>query len=99
MGFSFGKIMDDWFGFDPPDTSKADAANAAALATQQEALKAQQEANALAAAAAQPASDSESAVVAAENQKRKLKQGSTFGIGLQTQLGAPPVGFRMLSGQ
>jgi uncharacterized protein with LGFP repeats len=99
MGWSFGKIMDDWFGFDQPDTSKADAAQAAALATQQEALKAQKDAALLAAAAAQPASDSESAVVASEGRKRKLQQGSSFGIGLQTQLGAPPVGFRLLSGQ
>jgi len=79
---------------DPAGTAQAEA-----LATQQAALKAQQDAVALAAAAAQPASDSESAVVAAENQKRKLLQGSSFGIGLQTALGAPPVGFRTLSGQ
>lgn len=98
MGW-FSNILDNWFGIDPPDTTKADAANAAALATQQQALKAQQDANTLAAAAAAPASDSESTVVASENQKRKLQQGSAFGIGLQTQLGAPPVGFRTLSGQ
>lgn len=78
---------------------KADATAAAALATQQAALKAQQDAVALAAAASVPASDSESAVAASENQKRKLQQGSSFGIGMQTALGAPPVGFRLLSGQ
>ena len=98
MGW-LSKIMDNWFGIDPPDTSKADAAQAQAQATAAAALKAQQDANLIAAAAARPQADSESAIVASEGRRRKLMQGSAFGIGLPTAMGAPPVGFRLLSGQ
>lgn len=62
------------------------------------ALKAQTDANAIAAAAAVPATDSESARAASDDQRRRLAQGSSFGIGLPDKLGAPPVGFRLLSG-
>lgn len=65
----------------------------------QASLQAQKDANAIAAAASVPQQDSESARSAADAQRRKLMQGSSFGIGLPTQLGAPPVGYRMLSGQ
>jgi hypothetical protein len=65
----------------------------------QASVQAQKDANAIAAAASVPQQDSESARAASDDQRRRLTQGSNFGIGLQTQLGAPPVGFRMLSGQ
>lgn len=63
------------------------------------ALKAQTDANLIAASALQPSIDSEGARSAQDTQRRRLLSGSSFGIGLQTQLGAPPVGFRMLSGE
>lgn len=63
------------------------------------ALAAQTDANAIAASASVPATDSESSRAASDNQQRKLLQGSSFGIGLPDKLGAPPVGFRILSGQ
>lgn len=92
-----------------PDTSQTDAINAQTTALQNQtasakaaadaALKAQTDANTLAAAAAVPQADSESARSSSDNQKKKLMQGSSYGIGLPTQLGAPPVGYRLLSGQ
>jgi hypothetical protein len=105
MGW-FGNIMDNWFGMDPPDNSAATAQTAAlqqqtasAKASADAALKAQTDANLIAAAAAVPQTDSEGARASSDAQKRKLMAGSSFGIGLPSQLGAPPVGFRMLSGQ
>jgi len=90
-----------------PDNSAAINAQTEALKTQtasaqaaaQAALKAQTDANLIAAAAAVPASDSESARRAADQRRRQLMTGSSFGIGLPDKLGAPPVGFRLLSGQ
>lgn len=75
------------------------AANAQAAADAAKALKAQQDANLIAAAVAVPQLDSESARASGDNQLRKLQQGSAFGIGLPDKFGAPPVGFRLLSGQ
>ncbi len=72
---------------------------ASAKAAADAALAAQTQANDLAAAASVPQADSESSRAAADDQKRKLLQGSSFGIGLPTQTGAPPVGFRLLAGQ
>lgn len=75
------------------DQTKAatDASNAA--------LAAQQKADADAAAASVPVIDSESARQAGEDRQRKLQAGNvSFGIGLPSQLGAAPVGFRALSG-
>ena len=99
-----------WFGgggAPDPAVAAAVSAQTALLATQtasakasaDAALKAQTDANLIAAAAAVPQGDSESARAAVDNQKRKLMAGSSFGIGLPSQLGAPPVGFRLLSGQ
>lgn len=70
-----------------------------AKAAAESALAAQKKANEIAAAAAMPAQDSESARAAAIADRKKRLAGSSFGIGLPTQLGAPPVGFRLLSGQ
>lgn len=70
-----------------------------AQSTADAALKAQQDANLIAAAANVPTIDSESARAAGDTQRRKLLSGSSFGIGLPAQLGAPPVGFRLLSGE
>lgn len=80
-------------------TAALTSSTASAKASADAALKAQTDANLLAAAAAVPQNDSESARASADDQKRKLTQGTSFGIGLPTQLGAPPVGFRLLSGQ
>lgn len=89
-----------WFGGGNSAQSDAlTAQTASAKASADAALKAQTDANLLAAAAAVPASDSESARSASDDQRRKLMAGSSFGIGMPTQLGAPPVGFRLLSGQ
>lgn len=63
------------------------------------ALRAQQEATALAQASAMPTRDSESARAAADNERRRRMRGSNFNIGLPNQTGAPPVGFRLLAGQ
>lgn len=71
----------------------ASARAAAALA-----LKAQQDANALAEANARPPGDNEGARAASDNERRKLLAGSMYGIGMPTRLGAPPIGFRELSG-
>lgn len=107
MGW-FSSIMDNWFGIDPPADNSAAINKQNEILQQQTAqaktdaaasLKAQTDANLLSAAAALPQSDSESARTARDNQKRKLMSGSSFGIGMPTQLGAPPVGFRLLSGQ
>lgn len=65
----------------------------------QASIQAQKDANALAAAAAVPRGDSESARYAGDERRRKLLAGSSFGIGLPDLLGSPPVGFRMLSGE
>lgn len=62
------------------------------------ALALQQQSEAAAAAATMPAQDSESARVAAEDRQKKLIAGSGFTPGI-TNLGAPPVGYRMLTGQ
>lgn len=80
-------------------TDALNTSTASAQASAAAALKAQTDANTLAAAASVPASDNEGSRAAADDQKRKLLQGSNFGIGMPTLLGAPPVGFRMLSGQ
>lgn len=101
-----------WFGgggSSKPDPGIASALSAQTtlLATQtaqakasaDAALKAQTDANLIAAAAAVPQADSESARATADDQRRKLMAGSSFGIGLPSQLGAPPVGFRLLAGQ
>ncbi|MFT4115432.1 hypothetical protein [Bradyrhizobium sp.] len=112
MGW-FSSLMHDigtpssWFGSSnsslqasiDAQTAATKAASAQAASDAAAALKAQQDANLLAQAASVPQSDSESARAASDDQKRKLMQGSSFGIGLQSALGAPPVGFRMLSGQ
>ena len=91
--------MDNWFGMDPPDNSAQIAAQNAAKTSADAALKAQTDANLIAASKAVPQADSESAAAAADDRRRKLLAGSSYGIGMPTQLGAPPVGFRLLSGQ
>jgi hypothetical protein len=96
--------------FNPkPPQELIDATNAQTEAVKQQtaqakaaadaALAAQQQANDLAKAAAVPAQDSESARAASIADRKKRMAGSSFGIGLPTQLGAPPVGYRLLSGQ
>lgn len=63
-----------------------------------DALASQKKALALSEASLIPTIDSESAKVAGENRQRKLQSTSPWGIGLQKKLGAPPTGFRVLSG-
>lgn len=106
--FSLGNLFGSLGFHDPPaanlnpaidaQTAALAAQTASAKASADAALKAQTDANLIAAAAAVPQADSESARAAADDQRRKLTTGSSFGIGLPSQLGAPPVGFRLLSG-
>lgn len=95
--------------FNPkPNQAEVDAINeqtratreaaATAKASADAALKVQQDANLLAQQAAVPAADSESARGAMDAELRKRLQAQN-GIGLPTEFGAPPVGFRLLSGQ
>ena len=103
-------VVDDLLGIDLPDGNAVEGqlaqqnkllsdANAAAKASADKALKAQSDANAIAEAASRPAIDSESARAAEDERRRRLTTGSAFGVGLPTKFGAPPVGFRALSGQ
>lgn len=69
-----------------------------AQASAEAALKAQTDANLIAQAASMPSNDSESARARADDERRRLMNGSSFGIGLPSELGAAPVGFRLLSG-
>ena len=71
---------------------------AAAQAASDQALKAQQDANLIAQSASVPLADSESVRSAADDQRRKLLGGTSFGIGLADTYGAAPTGFRALSG-
>ncbi|EKS26505.1 hypothetical protein [Afipia felis] len=73
-------------------------ASATAKASADAALKAQQDANLLAQSSSVPAADSESARGAMDDELRKRLKASN-GIGLPTQFGEPPVGYRMLAGQ
>lgn len=106
--FSLGNLFGSLGFHDAPDPTQAAIAAQTAAVTQQTAsakasadaaLAAQNQANLLAASSSVPTVDSESSRSAADDQKRKLLQGSSFGIGLPTTTGAPPVGFRLLSGQ
>lgn len=83
----------------PPDAAPFADALKASLDAQTAALDAQTQATKDAAVAALPQIDSESARVASDARRRKLTSGSNFGIGLPSQLGAPPVGYRMLAGE
>lgn len=113
MGF-FDWFIDDVLGIDLPDTnaiqqqtqqqisgatSALNEANAIARESAAKSLKAQEDANKIAAAASRPAVDSESARVAEDELRRKRATGSSFGVGLPAKFGEPPVGFRVLSGQ
>lgn len=95
--------------FNPgPNQAELDAINAqtdatktaTALAKQQaaDALKAQKDANLLAQASSMPTVDSESARGASDDELRK-RLADQGGVGLPTQFGAAPVGYRLLSGQ
>lgn len=109
MGFWHDLLTpSDWFSSKPDPSIAAGIAQQNDILAQQtlsakaaadNALKAQTSANLIAAAASAPAADNEGSRAAADDQKRKLLAGSSFGIGLPSQLGAPPVGFRLLSGQ
>lgn len=78
-------------------TQAVKAATATAKASADAALKAQQDANLLAQSSSVPAADSESARGAMDDELRKRLKGQD-GIGLPTQFGAAPVGYRMLAG-
>jgi hypothetical protein len=71
-----------------------------AFAQQQasDALAASKKATSDAAAAAVPTVDSESARAAQDDLLRKRALGSGYGVGMAKTFGAPPVGFRELSG-
>lgn len=62
------------------------------------ALEAQNKAAAQAAAAATPAADNESAVRANDERLRKLISSNSFGVKGGKSFGAPPVGYRVLTG-
>lgn len=107
----FSSFMDNVLGIDPPQpdpalqasinaqTQATNEATAAAKASAAAALKAQKGANLIAASASVPLADSESVRSAADDRRRKLLNGSSFGIGLPDTFGAAPTGFRVLSGQ
>lgn len=98
--FSAGNLFGSLGFHDTPKPAPAPAApDPAIAASQAAALQATQDALALAQQSSTPPQDSESARAASDDQRRKLMNGSSFGIGLATRLGAAPVGFRMLSGQ
>lgn len=110
MGW-FSSILDNWFGIDPPkpdpllqqsidrQTQATKDAQASAKASADAALKAQKDANLIAQAASVPNADSESVRSAADERRRKLLNGSSFGIGLPNTFGEAPTGFRVLTGQ
>lgn len=79
-------------------TEATKQAAATAKASADAALKAQQDANLLAQASSMPVSDSESSRGAMDAELRK-RLAAQNGIGLPTQFGAPPVGYRLLAGQ
>jgi hypothetical protein len=99
LGFHDAPASDQNAGAIAAQTDAVREQTASAKASADAALAAQKQANMLAASASVPAVDSESSRAAADDQKRKLLQGSSFGIGLPTATGAPPVGFRLLAGQ
>lgn len=110
MGW-FSNILDNWLGIDPPgvdpglqaainqQTQVTKEAAATAKASADAALKAQKDASLISAAASVPLADSESVRSAEDERRRKLMNGSSFGIGLANTFGDAPVGFRVLSGQ
>lgn len=73
-------------------------ANARAEKAAADALAFQKEAQARAEAALVPLNDSESVRSARDIRQRALADSSPYGIGLSKKLGAPPTGFRVLSG-
>lgn len=79
-------------------TEATKSATATAAASAAAALKAQQDANLLAQASSVSAADSESARGAMDDELRKRLKAQND-IGLPTQFGAAPVGYRMLAGQ
>lgn len=110
MGW-FSSFMDNVLGIDPPapdpalqasinaQTQATKDAQASAAASAADALKAQKDANLIAQSASVPLADSESVRSAADDRRRKLVGGSSFGIGLPNTFGEAPTGFRVLSGQ
>lgn len=107
----FSSFLDNVLGIDPPkpdpllqqsidrQTQATKDAQAAAKASADLALKSQKDANLIARAASVPAADSESVRSAADERRRKLLNGSSFGIGLPSTFGEAPTGFRVLTGQ
>lgn len=110
MGW-FSSFLDNVLGIDPPapdpslqaaiqqQTSATQQASAQASADAAAALKQQKDANLIAQSASVPLTDSESVRSAEDERKRKLLNGSSFGIGLPNTFGEAPTGFRVLSGQ
>lgn len=110
MGW-FSSFLDNVLGIDPPQadpllqqsiaaqTEATKEATAAAKASAAAALKSQKDANLIAQAASVPGVDNESVRSAADERRRKLLNGSSFGIGLPNTFGEAPTGFRVLTGQ